>query len=226
MTTTIPTIPTNQSNKWFGNSVHEAYASAGDRIKHVRNRALYKNTMNIAAQGGLKRMNNSNSRATYAPATLLNSACKSLTEETGENGCVAYYIRSAPSYENLLRTTQGIYEGRALRTTRGEILRLRVVLGTGANAAIVRGTGISNPLVTTNKINYLSLSNGNGSTSDLLALTPALDPVTSQSINAAYDASRREPIDPAQCMQYPPDPNLSITYGGGGCYVFEESGPR
>ena len=52
MTTIIPTV--NQSNKWFGNSVHEAYASASDRIKHVRNRALYKNTMNIAAQGGIK----------------------------------------------------------------------------------------------------------------------------------------------------------------------------
>lgn len=219
MTTTIPTV--NQSNKWFGNSVHEAYASASDRIKHVRNRALYKNTMNIAAQGGLKR-NGGIRSATYAPATLLNSACKSLTEETGENGCVAYYIRSAPSYENLLRVTQGIYEGRALRTGRGEVPRLRIVLGTGANAAIVRGIGISNPLVTTNKTNYLSLSNGNGSTSDLLALTPTLDPVTSQSINAAYDATRRKQTDPAQCMQYPPNPTLSITYGGGGCYVFDE----
>jgi hypothetical protein len=220
MTATIPTIPTvNQSNKWFGNSIHEAYASAGDRIKHVRNRALYKNTMNIAAQGGIKYGGIRSAR--YAPATLLNSACKSLTEETGENGCVAYYIRSAPSYENLLRTTQGIYEGRALRTARGDVPRLRVVLGTGANAAIVRGIGISNPLVTTNKTNYLSLSNGNGSTSDILALTPALDPVTSQSINAAYDASRREQIDPAQCIQYPPNPNLSITYGGGGCYVLD-----
>jgi len=219
MATTVPTV--NQSNKWFGNSVHEAYASAGDRIKHVRNRALYKNTMNIAAQGGLKRMDN-NSRATYAPATLLNSACKSLTEETGENGCVAYYIRSAPSYENLLRTTQGIYEGRALRTIQGYLKRTNTSSAIGANVAIVRGIGISNPLVTTNKTNYLSLSNGNGSTSDLLALTPALDPVTTQSINAAYDASRREPIDPAQCMQYPPNPNLSITYGGGGCYVFDD----
>lgn len=221
MTTTLPTV--NQSNKWFGNSVHEAYASAGDRIKHVRNRALYKNTMNIAAQGGIKYGGIRSAR--YAPATLLNSACKSLPEETGENGCVAYYIRSAPSYENLLRTTQGIYEGRALRTARGELLRLRVVLGTGANAAIVRGIGISNPLVTTNKTNYLSLSNGNGSTSDILTLTPALDPVTSQSINAAYDASRREPIDPAHCMQYPPNPNISITYGGGGCYVVDDAEP-
>ncbi len=216
MTTTV-----NQSNKWFGNSVHEAYASAGDRTKHVRNRALYRNTMNIAAQGGLK--HNSGIRsATYAPTTFLNSACKSVSGETGANGCVAYYIRSAPSYENLLRTTQGIYEGRALRTARGDVPpRLRVVLGTGANAAIVRGIGISNPLVTTNKTNYLSLSNGNGSTSDLLALTPALDPVTLQSINAAYDATRREQIDPAKCMQYPPNPNISITYGGGGCYVFD-----
>ena len=217
MTTTM-----NQSNKWFGNSVHEAYASASDRTKHVRNRALYRNTMNIAAQGGLKR-NGGIRSATYAPATFLNSACKSVSGETGANGCVAYYIRSAPSYENLLRVTQGIYEGRALRTGRGEVPRLRIVLGTGANAAIVRGIGISNPLVTTNKINYLSLTNnGNGSTSDLLALTPALDPVTSQSPNVAYDASRREQIDPAQCMQYPPNPTLSITYGGGGCYVFDE----
>ena len=219
MTTTIPTV--NQSNKWFGNSVHEAYASASDRIKHVRNRALYKNTMNIAAQGGLKR-NGGIRSARYVPATLLNGSCKSLPEETG---CVAYYIQSAPSYENLLRVTQGIYEGRALRTARGDVPRVYTISGTGANAAIVRGIGISDPLVTTNKTNYLSLSNnGNGSTSDLLTLTPALDPVTSQSqsSNVTYDASRRKPIDPAQCMQYPPNPNLSITYGGGGCYVFDE----
>ena len=219
MTTTIPTV--NQSNKWFGNSVHEAYASASDRIKHVRNRALYKNTMNIAAQGGIKYGGIRSAR--YAPATLLNSACKSLPEETGENGCVAYYIQSAPSYENLLRVTQGIYEGRALRTARGDVPRVYTISGTGANAAIVRGIGISDPLVTTDKTNYLSLSNnGNGSTSDILTLTPALDPVTLQSINAAYDASRRKPIDPAQCIQYPPNPKISITYGGGGCYVFDE----
>jgi hypothetical protein len=215
MTTTIPTV--NQSNKWFGNSVHEAYASASDRIKHVRNRALYKNTMNIAAQGGIKYGGIRSAR--YAPATLLNGSCESLPEETGENGCVAYYIRSAPSYENLLRTTQGIYEGRALRTIQGYLKRTNISSATGANVAIVRGIGISNPLLMTNKTNYLSLSNGNGSTSDILALTPALDPVTSQSMNAAYDASRREPIDPAQCMQYPPNPKISITYGGGGCYV-------
>ena len=215
MPTTIPTV--NQLNKWFGNSVHEAYASAGDRIKHVRNRALYKNTMNIAAQGGIKYGGIRSAR--YAPATLLNGSCESLPEETGENGCVAYYIRSAPSYENLLRTTQGIYEGRALRTIQGYLKRTNISSATGANVAIVRGIGISNPLLTTNKTNYLSLSNGNGSTSDILALTPALDPVTSQSMNAAYDASRREPIDPAQCMQYPPNPKISIAYGGGGCYV-------
>ena len=214
-TTTIPTV--NQSNKWFGNSVHEAYASASDRIKHVRNRALYKNTMNIAAQGGIKYGGSGIRSARYAPATLLNSSCESLQEETGENGCVAYYIQSAPSYENLLRVTQGIYEGRALRTARGEILRRRIVLGTGANAAIVRGIDSFSPWLTTNKTNYLSLFGG--STSDLLAVTPALDPVTSQSINAAYDATRRKQIDPAQCMQYPPNPKISIVYGGGGCYV-------
>lgn len=219
MTTTIPTV--NQSNKWFGNSVHEAYASASDRIKHVRNRALYKNTMNIAAQGGIKYGGIRSAR--YVPATLLNGSCKSLPEETGVNGCVAYYIQSAPSYENLLRVTQGIYEGRALRTARGDVPRVYTISGTGANAAIVRGIGISDPLVTTDKTNYLSLSNnGNGSTSDILTLTPALDPVTLQSINAAYDASRRKPIDPAQCIQYPPNPKISITYGGGGCYVFDE----
>ena len=212
-TTTVPTV--NQSNKWFGNSVHESYASAGDRIKHVRNRALYKNTMNIAAQGGLKRVNTNNRRATYAPATLLNSECKSLPEETGENGCVAYYIRSAPSYENLLRTTQGIYEGRSLHRARRT---LPVGYGMGVenapNAAIVKGISIIDPLLTTNKTNYLSV------TDDILALIPELDPITSQSPNALYDASRRKPIDPANCMQYPPNPNISITYGGGGCYVY------
>ena len=203
----------NQSNKWFGNSVHEAYASASDRTKHARNRALYRNTMNIAAQGGIKYGGGGNRSAKYTPITLLNSRCKSLPEETGENGCVAYYIRSAPSYENLLRMTQGMYEGRWASP------RVYSISVSESNAAIVRGIGISNPLLTTNKTNYLSLSNGNGSTSDVLALTTVLDPVTSQSPNVVYDAMIRAPVDPARCMQYPPNPNISIVYGGGGCYV-------
>ena len=111
---------------------------------------------------------------------------------------------------------QGLYEG---RWTSPRVYSIRVL---ESNAAIVRGIGISNPLVTSNKTNYLSLSNGNGSTSDLLSLTPALDPVTSQSPNVVYDAMIRAPVDPARCMQYPPNPKISIVYGGGGCYVFDE----
>jgi hypothetical protein len=218
MSTTTPIQTVNHSNKWFGNSVHEAYTSSSDRIKHVRNRALYKNTMNIAAQGGLKRVNN-NSRATttYVPATLLNSACKNLPEETGENGCVAYYIRSAPSYENLLRTTQGIYEGRALRVARGTFPVVSYNPEVASNAYVVSGIGISDPLTTTNKINYLSLTGG--STSDLLTLTPVPVPSRSKNQPVAHDDVNQVLVDPAKCMQYPPNPNISITYGGGGCYV-------
>jgi hypothetical protein len=37
--------------------------------------------------------------------------------------------------------------------------------------------------------------------------------------NAAYDAAAAAAPDPLKCIQYPPDPQLSITYGGAGCLI-------
>ncbi len=199
----MSTITNGSANKWFENTVHHTTSNASDRIKKIGNRAIYQNTMNIASQGGMKR-GYSTRPAMYTPATLLNSKCVT-------NDCVSFFIRSAPSYENLLRTTQGVYEGRARQMAQGTIPRTYKPPTTQTNGDIVRRITSSNPLSETSQYNYLNLNTSNGGATDLLILSKA------DSQNAAYDASRKMAIDPAACMQYPPNPSLSITYGGGGC---------
>lgn len=185
------------SNVWFGNNLAVAASSSSDRIKTVRNRALYRNTMQIAAFGGLKRLGGgSGSGVVFEPATRLNGKCVSLPDETGANGCASFFIRSAPSYENLLRVTQGMYEGRG---------RTPSLPPVPINADSVRRVTPSNPLSTSDRYNYL------GATTDLLVLSAV------NSSTAVFDAAKKKPVDAAQCIQYPPNPNISITYGGGGC---------
>jgi hypothetical protein len=159
--------------------------------------------MNIAAQGGIKR---TNGNGIYTPATQLNGKCVSLPGETGPNGCASFYIRSAPNYETLLQATQGIYEGHS---------RLTVHSPAPAPApAPANADTLFN--ITENRYNYLNLNTPNGgATTDLLVLS---EPVVSLS-----DVTHSTIIDPGKCMQYPPNPNLSITYGGGGCSA--ASGP-
>ena len=205
------------SARWFGNSVHGATASAGDRVTQVRNRALYRNTMNIAAQGGLKAVRGRaplsarpQSENYYEPAVLLNGEYVNPPSE-GDNGCVGYYVRSSRSYQHLLQLTQGMYEGRAQRTAQGAVARPVPASGT-TNGDTVRSTSASNPTSGSNRYNYLTLNDAGGPTELLAASAPNAQ-------NAAYDAARQTPIDPARCMQYPPNPRISITYGGGGCYA-------
>ena len=187
------------SNVWFG-STTAANRSSSDRTKKVRNRALYRNTMQIAALGGLKRTGGDSGlglgSAVFEPATRLNGTCVSLPGETGPNGCASFFIRSAPSYENLLRVTEGLYEGR------GRTPNLPPAPG---NASTVRRVTPSDPLSASYRYNYL------GATTDLLVLSAV------NSNAAVFDAAKKQPVDAAQCMQYPPNPNVSITYGGGGC---------
>jgi hypothetical protein len=154
--------------------------------------------MKIAALGGLKRVGGSG--VVFEPATRLNGKCVSLPGETGENGCVSFFIRSAPSYENLLRVTQGMYEGRK---------RAPNLPPAPTNADTVRRLTPSNPLSASYRYNYLGAASDN----DILILS-AVTPVA-----AVFDAANKNPaiIDAAQCMQYPPNPNQSITYGRGGC---------
>lgn len=203
----MSTSTNGSANKWFENTVHHTTSNASDRIKKIRNRAIYQNTMNIALQGGLKHSKTirTATEARYAPATLLSSKCVT-------NDCASFFIRSAPSYENLLRTTQGIYEGRALRKAQGAIPRTYKPPISQLNEDTVHSTGSANPVSNLNRYNYLNLNSSNGgATTDVLKLSsPSMQ-------NAAYEASRKMPIDPAECMQYPPNPSLSITYGGGGC---------
>jgi hypothetical protein len=180
----------------------------------VRNRALYRNTMNIAAQGGLKAVRGRaplsarppSENYYYEPAVLLNGEYSE-----GDSGCVRYYVRSSRSYQQLLQLTQGMYEGRAQRTAQGVVARPEPAFGT-TNGDTVRSTNANTPISSSNRYNYLTLYDAGGPT-ELLVLS-APNPQ-----NAAYDAARQTPIDPARCMQYPPNPRISITYGGGGCYV-------
>jgi len=188
------------SNVWFG-STTAADRSSSDRIKKVRNRALYRNTMQIAALGGLKHTSDGDGDgvlggAVFEPATRLNGKCVSLPGETGPSGCASFFIRSAPSYENLLRVTEGMYEGRGRRPS---------LPPAPTNISTVRRIALDDPLSTSDRYNYLD------SATDL----PVLSAVNSSA--AVFDAAKRQPTDAAQCMQYPPNPNVSITYGGGGC---------
>ena len=193
------------SNVWFG-STTAADRSSSDRIKKVRNRALYRNTMQIAALGGLKHTGGGGGGGgsgsgggrgvVFEPATRLNGKCVSLPGETGPSGCASFFIRSAPSYEDLLRVTEGMYEGRG---------RTPVLPPAPTNISTVRRVTPSNPLSTSDRYNYL------GATTDLLVLSAV------NSSAAVFDAAKKRPVDAAQCMQYPPNPNVSITYGGGGC---------
>ena len=199
------------NTKWFGNSVHQANASAGDRTSKARNRALYRNTMNVAAQGGLKAVPGRGPLPTqprpeqyYEPAVLLNGECVSLPGETGPNGCVAYYVRSARSYQNLLQLTRGVYEGRPPKGARMST----------TNSDTFRSTLASNPTSSLNRYNYLTLTDAGGPI-ELLALSAP------KALNALYveNENNERALDPTRCMQYPPNPRTSITWGGGGCFV-------
>jgi len=182
----------NSSNRWFGNQSNIATSDSSDRIKRIRNRAVYQNVMNIASQGGIKR---TNGNGIFTPATQLNGKCVSLPGETGSNGCVSFYIRSAPNYENLLHVTQGIYEGYS---------RL-----TGVASTPVPANADTLLSITENRYNYLNLNTpSGGATTDLLVLSEPM-PTTVNNGNRSKD--------PGQCMEYPPNQNLSITYGGEGC---------
>jgi len=191
----------NSSNRWFGNQSNVATSDSSDRIKRIRNRAVYQNVMNIASQGGIKR---TNGNGIYTPATQLNGKCVSLSGETGSNGCVSFYIRSALNYESLLHVTQGIYEGHS---------RLTGVASTPAPANA--DTLLS---ITENRYNYLNLNTpSGGATTDLLVLS---EPMPS-TVNNGNDSKDK---DPGECMEYPPNQNLSITYGGGGCSALSPPG--
>jgi hypothetical protein len=206
-------------HKWFGNSVHGSAASAGDRVAQVRNRVLYRDTLNIAVHGGgvkaVRSNSGSSATAYYEPAVLLDAKCATLPLSECEAGCVAYYVRSSRSYQNLLQVTRGVYEGRTRRMLDGSLPRVYPPPASGTNTDAVRKTDPSNPASTSARYNYLTLASDGGST-ELLALSkPAVQ-------NAAYDAARQTPADPARCMQYPPNPRISIAYGGGGCYVADD----
>jgi hypothetical protein len=196
---------------------------AGERTRAIRDRTAYRDTMNIAANGGIKQKPRG---IVYAGPIALRYKC--LGAAVGGNGteggteCAAVYIRSASSYSELLSVTRGMYAGHsethaaANRFTsppsNGDVLR-NVLPATGdANEYSLRH-------------NHLILNTESGSsTQNLLTLTlpakrePNVGPTNAT--NAEYDHELLHGVsDAMRCAQFPPDPRISLVYGGYGCVV-------
>ena len=198
-------------NRWFStNNAPRASNAASDRISALRARTLYRDTVNVAAQGGYKVLSGSGGTVVYSGPVGVQGKClgeaNTTTGTTGTTECVAYYIRSAASYSDLLDVTRGIYAGHS--ETHLDAAAAASALNTPpANSDWVKFiTPQGEPAI----VNRLAL---NTSAAPLLMLSPQ------HNNNAAYDAAAAAAPDPLKCIQYPPDPQLSITYGGAGCLI-------
>ena len=218
-------------NRWFStnNAPRASASAASDRISALRARALYRDTMNAAAQGGYKVVGGVTGPRTvvYSGPVRVDGKClgEGISGTTGGDvptECVAYYIRSATSYRDLLDVTRGIYAGHS-ETHPDAASALKVPATPPANSDWVKLiTPQGDPTVAV--ANRLTLNAA--STSDaLLLLSPPPQPQpqnnnnNNNNNNAAYDAALSAAPDPLKCIQYPPNPQLSITYGGAGCFI-------
>ena len=200
-------------SRWFStNNAPRATNTASDRISALRARTLYRDTVNVAAQGGYKVLSGSGGTVVYSGPVGVQGKClgeanttTGITGTTGTTECVAYYIRSAASYSDLLDVTRGIYAGHS--ETHLDAAAASALNTPPANSDWVKFiTPQGEPAI----VNRLAL---NTSAAPLLMLSPQ------HNNNAAYDAAAAAAPDPLKCIQYPPDPQLSITYGGAGCQI-------
>jgi len=190
---------------------------SGERTRAMRDRTAYRDTMNIAANGGTKLKPKG---IIYAgPITLRYKCLGSAVGGSGTEGgteCAAVYIRSASSYSELLSVTRGMYAGHSETHStpnpyapppNGDVLR-----------NVLPATGDSNEYAL--RHNHLTLNMDSGSsTQNLLKLTP---PATAKvhATNAEYDGVLLHGVvDAMRCAQFPPDPRISLVYGGYGCPV-------
>jgi len=197
---------------------------AGERTRAIRDRTAYRDTMNIAANGGTKLKPRG---IVYAGPIALRYKC--LGAAVGGNGteggteCASVYIRSASSYSELLSVTRGMYTGHS--ETHAE---------PNPYASPSNGDVLRNVLPNTNDANEYSLRHNHlilntdfeSSTQNLLKLTPpATSEMTGNGIsisttNAEYDGLMLHGlVDSMRCVQFPPDPRISLVYGGYGCAV-------
>jgi hypothetical protein len=216
-------------NRWFStnNAPRASASAASDRISALRARALYRDTMNAAAQGGYKVVGGDTGPRTvvYSGPVRVDGKClgEGISGTTGgdvPSECVAYYIRSAASYRDLLDVTRGIYAGHS-ETHPDAASALKVPATPPANSDWVKLiTPQGDPTVAV--ANRLTL-NATSTSDALLLLSPPPQPQpqnnNNNNNNAAYDAALSAAPDPLKCIQYPPNPQLSITYGGAGCFI-------
>lgn len=191
--------------------------SAGERTRAIRDRTAYRDTMNIAANGGAKLKPKG---VVYAGPITLRYTC--LGAAVGGNGteggseCAAVYIRSASSYSEMLSVTRGMYAGHSethaepnpyAPPSNGDVLQ-NVLPSNDANEYAYRH-------------NHLILNaDSESSTQNLLKLTPPVKGTSGAATNVEYDGFLLHGlVDAMRCAQFPPDPRISLVYGGYGCPV-------
>jgi hypothetical protein len=183
--------------------------------------------VNFAAQGGKKVV--ASSGAVYSGPVLMRGECLGAGVGVGTAGgigegvdpstmsipneCAAFYIRSAGSYRDLLDVTRGIYAGHS-ETHTDPTSALNLPTQPPVNSHSVR---LIRPQGAPTVINQLVL-NSDSMSETLLSLSPQTH-TREANTNAAYDAALSAAPDPLKCIQYPPNPQLSVTYGGAGCPI-------
>ena len=224
-----PQMRTSALNtRWFStNNAPRANSDASDHISALRARTLYRDTVNFAAQGGKKVVVSSG--AVYSGPVLMRGKCLGAGVGVGTAGgigegvdpstlsipneCAAFYIRSAGSYRDLLDVTRGIYAGHS-ETHTDPASALNLPTEPPVNSHSVR---LITPQGAPTVINKLVL-NSDSMSETLLSLSPQTH-TREVNTNAVYDAALSAAPDPLKCIQYPPNPELSITYGGAGCPI-------
>ena len=192
--------------------------NSGERTRAMRDRTAYRDTVNIAANGGTKLKPKG---IIYAGPITLRYKCLGAavggSGTEGGNECAAVYIRSASSYSEMLSVTRGMYAGHS-----------ETHAAPNPYALPSNGDALRNVLPATNdaieyasRHNHLTLNTDSGSsTQNLLKLTPPAKGAGVAATNAEYDGLLLHGlVDAMRCAQFPPDPRISLVYGGYGCPV-------
>jgi len=210
-----------------------ADTSAGERTSAMRCRTAYRDTVNFASNGGAKLKPQG---VVYAGPIALRYNCLGAslgsfggTGAEGGNECAAFYIKSASSYSEMLSVTRGMYAGHWETHVSPNPYIGSLQSNSDTLRNVLPATNDANEIM--DRHNHLVLNSDSGtSTQNLLKVTPLMKKVSACSgsgsgstsavmTNAAYDALQDEPVDAMRCAQFPPDPRISLVYGGYGCEV-------
>jgi len=214
-------------NRCFSSSARAAECASSDRVATIRARTLYRDTLKFAASGGIF----SGSGAIYAGPITVRGTCLGAGLATtapvpaDRNQCAAFFIHSASSYRDLLDITRGIFAGHA--AAHPEAIVASSMPPVPANLDSIRNVLQFSNDMSPVRYNHLTLNAPSAeSTANLLVISGGgggggICSSGGANTNAIYDAAAlsARPVDPLSCVQFPPNPNLSIVYGGGGCPV-------